>query len=182
LVWTNAKRRQLAGEGAEYMRSPQSRLVGERREGSIARWGLQHDDGPRQGQRSPAGGSCRRTAAGLAVTDPRRRTVVDLVGRPPRGPRLASSEPHRKGAFNVWRTQEPIVASSAMVCSPRLDHTPDVVPRHRWPARIVAPEAQSLGYCTSHNDWSPHRPGAERDGRLLRGRSEPGHDGDERLG
>jgi hypothetical protein len=39
----------------------------------------------------------------------------------------------------------------------------------------LAPEARPMGHCTSDNNRAPHRSGAQRDRRLLRGWPESGH-------
>jgi len=51
-----------------------------------------------------------------------------------------------------------------------------------WPRRSVASEEQPVGHPATHRHRASHGEGAKRDPWVLRGWSEPGHAGDERLG
>src|SRR5512132_410612 len=73
-------------------------------------------------------------------------------------------------------------ASAALVHPSLLVDPPSDLPAHRWPPGAVAPQAWPLGHAAPDDDGPPHRPAPQRHRRVLPGRPEPGHAGDERLG
>ena len=80
------------------------------------------------------------------------------------------------------RADDQATASSSLVHPPLLVRPSPRVPLDGRPSGSVATKAQRLGRSASHHRRAQDRPRAQRHGRLLRGRAEPRHDGDERLG
>ena len=83
---------------------------------------------------------------------------------------------------SVRRSRARSAPSASLVHPPLLVGAPRGMPHQRWPGGAVASEARPMGHCASDDNGAPHRPAAQRDRRLLRGWSESGHPGDERLG
>ena len=74
------------------------------------------------------------------------------------------------------------MAATAVVRPLRLVRAPRRLSDERWPLGTVATEGHPLGHDAVDHHRPTHRPRAQRDPRLLRGRPEPCHPRDERLG
>ena len=78
--------------------------------------------------------------------------------------------------------RETAVPAAALVRPHRVGRASRDLQGHRRPARDLAPEARQVGHDARHDDRPQVRAGAQRHPGLLRGRPEPRHHGDERLG
>src|SRR5215218_6225591 len=104
--------------------------------------------------------------------------------RPPAGSILFTTAASEAcGRSHVGRAPGGSTAASAALVHPSLlVGAPGRVPGHGRPGRTVATTRQRLGHDAADHHRAPHRPAAQRHHRVLRGRSEPGLAGHERVG
>ena len=137
-------------------------------------------------------GSCARTARSAPSTSRWARRS------PPRSPSSSSRVPaerrdtiERPRPVGDTRSEEETdmaertaqaAAAAALVHPPRLGRAPRHLPVHGRPARPAAADAGPVRDAAPDDGRAPLRQGARGDPRLLRGRPQPGHARDERLG